>query len=88
MNIRQSKAWIPQLYLLQASCNLNELVKRPAAIRNLKLLVESGGLDFTKGMDSLDKDVAETSFQQSVTFSEHGQLKGWQPHFQPTEAKS
>ena len=51
-------------------------------------MVESGGLDFTKGMDSLDKDVAETSFQQCVTFSEHGQLKGWQPHFQPTEAKS
>ena len=67
---------------------LNELMKRAAALRGFKLLVGSAGLDFTKGLDSLDKDVAETSFQQCVAFSEQGQLKGWQPHFQPTGAKS
>ena len=59
--------------------------------RELKLLVGSGGLDFTKGskgMDSLDKHVEQISFRQCVTFWEHQQLKGWQPHFQPTIAKS
>ena len=36
-----------------AWCKHNaELVKSTAALRHLKLLVESGGLDFTKGMDS------------------------------------
>jgi len=30
-------------------------------------------------MDSLDKHVEQISFQQFVTFLEHGQLKGWQP---------
>ena len=58
--------------------------------RDLKLLVGSGGLDFTKGMDSLDKHVEQISFGQWITFFEHGQLKGWQPQprFQPTKAKS
>ena len=57
------------------------------ALRNLKLLV-SGGLDFTKGMDSIDKHVEQTSFRQCITFCETRQLKGWQPRFQPTVAKS
>ena len=34
-----------------------ELVERADALRDRKLLVGSGGLDFTKGMDSLDKHV-------------------------------
>ena len=58
------------------------------ALRDLKLLEVSRGLGFTKGMDSLDKDVAETSFLQYVTFCEQGQQKRWQSRFQPTEAKS
>ena len=47
-------------------------------------------LYFTKGMESLDKHVEKISFRQcgSGTFCEHGQLKGWKPHFQPTVAKS
>ena len=64
-----------------------ELVEHTAALRDLKLLVGSGGLDFTKGMDSLDKHVKQISFRKCITFREHGQLKGWQPHFQPTDAK-
>ena len=51
--------------------------------RELKLLAGSGGFEFQEGMagmDSLDKHV--------LTFCEHGQLKGRQPHCQPTEAKS
>ena len=62
-------------------------MEHTAALRDLKLLVGSGGLDFTKGMDSLDKHVKQISFRQCITFREHGQLKGWQPHFQPTDAK-
>ena len=58
------------------------------ALRDLKLLEVSRGLGFTKGMDSLDKDVAETSFLQYVTFCEQGQQKRWQSRFPPTEAKS
>ena len=53
---------------------------RTAALKDLKLLVESGGLDFTKGMDSLDKHVEQISFRQCITF--------WQHHFQRTVAKS
>ena len=59
--------------------------------REHKLLVGSGGLDFkkgSKGMDSLDKHVEQISFRQCVALLEHGQPKGWQPHFQPTVAKS
>ena len=63
-------------------------MERTAALRDLKLLIGSGSLDFAKGMHSLDKRVEQISFQQCVTFREHGQLKGWQPHFQPTVAKS
>ena len=37
-------------YLLQALRNHNELVERAAALRDLKLLEGSGGLDFTKGI--------------------------------------
>ena len=41
-------------------------------------------------MDSLDKHldkhVAEIAFRQCVTFCQHPQLKGWQPHLQPTIA--
>ena len=60
-----------------------ELVEGAAALRNLKLLVESGCLEFQKGiagMDSRNKHV--------VTCCEHLQPKGSQPRFQPTEAKS
>ena len=35
----------------------------------------------------VDKHVEQISFRQWVTFSEHGQLKGWQPHFEPIIAK-
>ena len=34
-------------------------------------------------MDSLDEHVEKISVWQCVTFCEHGQLKGWQPRFQP-----
>ena len=64
-----------------------ELVERAVALRNLKLLV-SGRLDFTKGMDSIDKHVEQISFRQCLTVSEHGQLKGWTPDFEPTVAKN
>ena len=48
-----------------AWCKHNaDLVEHTAALRDLKLLVGSGGLDFTKGMDSLDKHVEEISFWQ------------------------
>ena len=40
------------------------------------------------GMDSLNEHVEQISFRQCGTFCEHRQLKGWQPHFQPTVAKS
>ena len=40
------------------------------------------------GMDSLNKGVEQISVRQWVTFCEHRQLKGWQPHFQPVVAKS
>ena len=40
------------------------------------------------GMDSLNKHVEQISFRQCVTLWEHRQLKGWQPHFQPTIAES
>ena len=63
-------------------------MERTAALRNLKLLVGIGGFEFTKGMDSLDKHVQQSSFRQGVTFSEHGQLKGRRPRFQPTVAKN
>ena len=47
-------------------CNHNaELVEHATDLRELKLLVGSGGLDFTKGskgMDSLDKHVEQISF--------------------------
>ena len=44
-------------------------------------------LEFLK-MDSLDKHVEKISFRHCVAFCEHGQLKGWQPRFQPTVAQS
>ena len=31
-------------------------------------------------MDSRNKHVEQISFRQCVTFCEHRQLKGWQPH--------
>ena len=40
-------------------------MERAAALRDLKLLAGSGGLDFTKGMDSLDKHVEQSSFRAS-----------------------
>ena len=64
---------------------------RSSALKNLKLLVGIGCLEFQKGMagmDSLDKHVEQISFRQCVTFYECGQLKGWPPNFQPTAAKS
>ena len=71
-------------------CNHNAgLPECTAALRDLKLLVGSGDLDFTKGMDSLDKHVWKISFRQCITLCEHGQLKGWRkPHFQLAVAKS
>ena len=60
-----------------------------AALRNLKLLVGIGCLVFQKGiagMDSLKKHVA--NLFSAVRHILRGQLKGWQPHFQPTVAKS
>ena len=74
-----------------AWCNHNaKQVERTAALRNL-LLAGSGWLRFPKGMvgmDSLNKLVEQISFGQDVTFWEQRQLKGWQPHCQPTVAKS
>jgi len=55
-------------------------MEHAAALRDLKLLVGIGSLDV--------HHVEQISFRQCVTFCEHGQLKGWQQHFQPTEAKS
>ena len=40
------------------------------------------------GTDSLNKHVEQISFRQYMTFCEHRQLKGWQPHFQPTVDES
>ena len=40
------------------------------------------------GMDSWNKHFEQISFRQCITFCKHRQLKGWQPHFQPTVAKS
>ena len=34
------------------------------------------------------RQACRTNLLQCVTFCEHGQLKGWKPHFQPTVAKS
>ena len=42
-----------------------------------------GCLEFQQGivgMDSLNKHVEHISFPQCITFCEHRQLKGWQPH--------
>ena len=79
-----TKAW--------AWCSHNaEPVEHAAALRNLKLLGGSGGLDFTKGMagiDSWNKHVQHISVPQFITFCEHRQLKGWKPRFQLTVAKS
>ena len=74
-----------------AWCNNAELVKRAAALRDLKLLVGSECLEFQKGMagmDSWDKHVKQISCWQWVTCFKRGQLKGWQPHFRPSVAKS
>ena len=67
------------LHMMQRQVVVN---RRKPALRNIKLLVGSGCLQFREGMagmDSLDKHV--------VTFGEHGQPGGWQ-HFQPTVVKS
>ena len=66
-----------------AWCNHNaELVERTVALRNLKLLVESGCLETPPKKAAMDS-VQQISFWQSVTFCEYRQLKGWQPRFQP-----
>ena len=47
-----------------------EMVERTAALRNLKLLVGSGGLEFPKGiagMDSLNKHVRNKSLFGSAS---------------------
>ena len=44
-----------------------------------------------KAWISFDKHVhhaEQISFRQCITFNEHRQLKGWQPHFQPSVANS
>ena len=64
--------------------SIAELVERAAVLRHLKLLVGSGDLDFTKGIDSLDKHVWKISFRQCVTLCEHGQQKGWRKATLPT----
>ena len=71
-----------------AWCNNAELVKCATAFRFLKVLVASGFPKEMAGMDSLDKHVKQISCWQWVTCCEHGQPKGWPPHFQPTVAKS
>ena len=71
-----------------AWCNNAELVKCATALRFLKLLVGSGFPKQMAGMDSLDKHVEQISFPQCIICCEHGELKCWQPHFQPTKAKS
>ena len=48
----------------------------------LGILKRNGGNGFLK------KNMSQISFRQCVTFCERGQLKGWQPNFQPTIAKS
>ena len=62
-------------------------MERAAALRDLKLRVGSGvlDLDFTKGMDSLDKHVEHISFSAVRHI-----LRTWaaEPRFQPTVAKS
>ena len=98
--IGRSKSWTRQLHDQTlcfcaetkgwAWCKHNaELVEPTVALRNL-LLAGSGCLEIQKGVagiDSLDKHVQQVSFRQCVEFCEHGQLKGRQPHFQPTVAK-
>ena len=54
-----------------------KLVERAAALRDLKLLVGSGGLDFTRGMDSWTY-MSNKSLFGSASHRVHGQLKGWQ----------
>ena len=40
------------------------------------------------GMDSWNKHVEQISLRPSSHLSEHGQLKGWPPRFEPTVAKN
>ena len=80
-------------YLLQAICNQNaELVRCAAALRDLKLLVGSGGLDFDTWHGFLRQicriNIFSIFFGNASHLSEHGQLKGWPPHFEPTVAKN
>ena len=73
-----------------AGCNHAKQVERSAALRNL-LLAGSGCLQYPQGMvgmDSLDKLVEQISFLQCVTFCEHRQLTGWQPHSNPLLLKA
>ena len=46
------------------------------------------GVEVLISMDSRDKHVDQISFRQCITFCEHLELKGRQPHFQLTVAKS
>ena len=49
MNILWSQSCIPQLYLLQAWCNHKaEVVESAVALKDLKLLVGSAGLELPK----------------------------------------
>ena len=48
----------------------------------------SGDLDFTKGMDSLDKHVWKISFRQCVTLSELGSWKAGSPASNPLLLKA
>ena len=66
-----------------------EMAERTAALRNLKLLIGwMLGIPKNSGNGFLKKHVEHISFRQCVTFCEHRQLKGWQPHFQLTVAKN
>ena len=69
--------WLPTQWFTLAACWLSDVC--------LSWMSLQKGI---AGMDSLDKHVEQISVGQWVTFSEHGQLKGWQPHFQPTMAKT
>ena len=70
-------------------CNEGMGKERTVALRNL-LLVETGWFEFqngTAGMDVLNKHVEQISFRQCHVLRT-SELKGWQPHFPPTVAKS
>ena len=68
-----------------------ELMERAAALRDLKLLLGIGSLDFDKRHGFLRPTCPScwtNLLRQCVTFCEHRQLKGRQPRFQLIVAKN